>query len=151
VGLLLYDGALLFPRTESGNDFNFEILFRSPGSRLFRAVRSPRPHIGTSISGNGDTSQLYGGFTWEWQPFANAFIDGSLGLSIHDGVLKLTSPDPDREGLGSRVLFRESLELGYRFRGRYGLSFIVDHISNAGLASENDGITNVGARLGCRF
>ena len=149
VGLLLHDGALLFPRRESGHDFNFEILFRSPSWNLFRAVWSPRPHVGASISGNGDTSQLYGGFTWEWQPFGNAFIDGSLGLSAHDGALTVTRPS--REGLGLRVLFRESFELGYRFHGRYGLSFIVDHISNAGLAKENDGITNVGLRCGYRF
>jgi len=149
VGFLLHDGALLFPRRESGNDFNFEILFRSPGWKLFRAVWSPRPHVGASISGNGDTSQLYGGFTWEWQPFGNAFIDGGLGLSVHDGALTLTRPG--REGLGLRVLFRESFELGCRFHGRYGLSFIVDHISNAGLAKENDGITNVGIRCGYRF
>lgn len=148
-GFLIHDRGLFIPRRETGQDLNVEVLFRSPRWKLFQAVWSPRPHVGISISDAGQTSQLYGGFTWEWRPFGNAFIDGSLGLSVHDGHLRTSRPD--REGLGSRVLFRESIELGYRFHARHALSFIVDHISNAGLAPENDGITSTGFRYGYRF
>lgn len=149
VGFLLHDRGLFIPRRETGQDVNVEVFFRSPRWKLFEAVWSPRPHLGVSINDEGQTSQLYGGFTWEWRPFGNVFIDASLGLSVHDGHLK--TGRPDREGLGLRVLFRESLELGYRFHARHALSFIVDHISNAGLADQNDGITSTGFRYGYRF
>jgi len=148
-GILIHDRGLFIPRRETGQDLNVEVLFRSPRWKLFQAVWSPRPHVGISINDEGQTSQFYGGFTWEWRPFGNAFIDGSLGLSVHDGHLRTSRPD--REGLGSRVLFRESIELGYRFHARHALSFIVDHISNAGLTPENDGITSTGFRYGYRF
>ncbi len=149
IGVLLHDQAFLHERKETGQDLNLEVLFPSPRWKLFQAVRSPRPHLGASINNNGGTNQLYGGFTWEWRPAGNAFVNGSLGLSLHDGAL-----EPGRrglEGLGLRVLFRESVEVGYRFRARHGLSFLIDHISNAGLASENQGITSMGIRYAYRF
>lgn len=148
-GFLLHDRAFFHERREKGHDYNFEVLFPSPQWKLFKAVRSPRPHVGASINDKGDTSQLYGGFTWEWRPFANALVDGSLGLAVHDG--DLTPGRRGLEGLGLRVLFRESLEVGYRFRGRHGVSALIDHISNAGLVYENQGITSMGVRYGYRF
>ncbi len=147
--MLLHDRAFFHGRKEWGEDFNFEVLFPSPRWKPFKAVWSPRPHVGASINDKRDTSQLDAGFTWEWRPFGNAFIDGSLGLSLHDG--DLAPGRRDMEGLGLRILFRESFEVGYRIRGRHGLSFIIDHISNAGLACHNQGITSMGVRYGYRF
>ncbi len=150
VGVLLHDQALFFhERKEKGEDLNLEALFDPPPWKVIKAVLSPRPHVGVSINNKGETSQLYGGLTWEWRPFRNAFIDASLGLSLHDGDLQ--SSRRDLESLGLRVLFRESIEVGYRFYGRHGVSFVMDHISNAGIARENRGISSMGIRYGYRF
>ena len=148
-GILLHDRALFHDRKERGEDLNFEALLPPPAWKVFKAIWSPRPHVGVNVNDHGDTSQVYGGFTWEWRPFRNAFVDGSLGLSLHDGDLS-----PGRrglEGLGLRVLFRESLDVGYRFGGRHGFSLHVEHVSNAGLAPENQGISSMGARYGYRY
>ncbi len=55
------------------------------------------------------------------------------------------------KSLGSRVLFREAAEIGYEFTPKNSISVMLDHISNARLATRNEGITNVGLRYGVRF
>ncbi len=77
------------------------------------------------------------------------FANGSLGGAVHDGYLN--NAPPDRKKLGSRILFRESLELGYQVNPVVSVSAILDHISNANLASHNAGITSAGVRIGFRF
>ena len=62
----------------------------------------------------------------------------------------MTAP-PGRKRLGSRILFRESVELGYQVNPVVSVSAILDHISNANLAPRNAGITSAGARLGVQI
>jgi hypothetical protein len=49
------------------------------------------------------------------------------------------------------VLFREALELGYRINPVYQISAFVDHVSNGGLAKQNESINDLGVRFGIRF
>lgn len=132
---------------ESGIDGNIEFLFNSPD--FLEMVWSPRPHIGFSVNSDGDTSQAYLGLSWEWTIWKNLFVGFSLGGSIHDGKLKTNRTD--RNELGCRILFRESLELGYRFLGRHSISAMLDHISNANLCDKNEGLDNFGIRYGYLF
>lgn len=135
---------------ETGADVNAEFLFATPPRDVFRAIGSPRPHVGASVNTAGDTSQLYGGLTWEIRLFGHVFGNGSLGLSVHNGTLK--SDAPGAKELGYRVLFRESVEILYRFSGeRHAVSLLFDHISNANLAGANDGLETLGIRYGYRF
>jgi lipid A 3-O-deacylase len=71
---------------------------------------------------------------------------------VHDAspLTGATQP-PGRKLLGSRILFRESAELGYAVTPRVNVSGFLDHISNANLAPRNAGITSAGARLGFKF
>ena len=71
----------------------------------------------------------------------------------NDGVQGgyIDNAPPGRKNLGSRILFRESLELGYQVNPVVSVSAILDHISNANLAPHNAGITSAGARIGFRF
>ncbi len=98
----------------------------------------------------------YGGLTWTanlvdhlFAEDDSIFIAGSLGGSVNNG--KTSGEYAYRKALGSNVLFRESAELGYRFFTRYSVSAFLDHNSNAGLASRNEGLTDAGVRLGMRF
>ena len=72
---------------------------------------------------------------------------------MHSGIL--TSSDPDSvvedNEFGCRLLFRESLELGWRFNQRHSISAMIDHISNGGLCDANDGMDNAGIRYGYKF
>ena len=154
VGGLAHDVGFLGHHVEGGADVNVELLFTSPD--LLRYIGSPRPHIGGDINTSGNTSDGYFGLTWGIMLIQNlfgagdgVFANGSLGGAVHDGHL-LTAP-PDRKRLGSRILFRESLELGYQVNPVVSVSAILDHISNANLASRNAGITSAGARIGFRF
>ncbi len=149
LGILRHDHDLYHWRKESGTDINIEALFRSPRWKPFEVLFSPRPHLGMSVSTNRETSQYYAGFTWEWRPAGAFFVDGSLGLALHDGFLRAS--DPGRASLGLRLLFRESIEVGCRFGTHHGVSAILDHVSNAGLGRDNDGITNIGGRYSYRF
>jgi lipid A 3-O-deacylase len=154
IGGLAHDVGFLGRHVEGGADVNVEVLFTSPD--LLRYIGSPRPHIGADINTSGNTSDGYFGLTWGIMLIQNLFgagdgifANGSLGGAVHDGHLD-TAP-PDRKRLGSRILFRESLELGYQVNPVVSVSAILDHISNANLAPRNAGITSAGARIGFRF
>ena len=49
------------------------------------------------------------------------------------------------------MLFRGSIDLGYRFNRRHGVSAFLDHISTAKLCDENEGLEAVGVRYGYKF
>lgn len=132
-------------RRESGVDFNAEIIFFRPGLDVLWGKL--RPNLGVSINDDGDTSKAYAGALWELEGWGFLF-DAALGAAIHDG--RLDSRRHDRKRLGSRVLFRTGFDIGYGF-GPHRLMVTFDHISNAGLASPNDGLDTLGARYGYRF
>jgi lipid A 3-O-deacylase len=154
LGVLAHDIRFLGNHVEPGADINVEVLFPSPA--FLRVLWAPRPHLGLSINTAGATDYGYVGLTWSgrpWRPLLalpeGLFITGSLGGSVHDG--HLNAAPPDRKILGSRLLFRESVEAGYQLTRRLSLSVMLDHLSNLGLAPHNQGLTNFGARVGVTF
>ena len=154
LGVLAHDIRFLGNHVEPGADINVEVLFPSPA--LLRVLWAPRPHLGLSLNTAGATDYAYVGLTWSgrpWRPlFAlpeGLFAAGSLGGGVHDGH-RNTAP-PERKILGSRLLFRESVEAGYQLTRKVSLSVMLDHLSNAGLATHNQGLTNFGARIGVTF
>src|SRR5690242_4608066 len=151
-GIFYHDAGVFGSNKEDGPDLNLELRVASPD--FLSAIWSPRPHLGVHANLAGDTSQLYFGLTWTFMlwPTGGAdglFLDASLGGSAHNG--KLDTDDPDRKSLGSRVLFRESLELGYRFAEVHSISVMLDHMSNANLADRNEGLDTLGVRYGLKF
>jgi lipid A 3-O-deacylase len=154
IGGLAHDVTFGGRHVESGADVNIEILFTPPD--VLRWIGSPRPHIGADINVSGNTSDGYFGLTWGIMLIQSlfgandgVFVAGSLGGAIHDGYID--SAPAGRKRLGSRILFRESAELGYQLTPNTSVSAIVDHISNANLGNHNAGITSAGARLGFKF
>lgn len=154
LGGLAHDVTFGGRHVESGADVNLEILFTPPD--ILRWIGSPRPHLGADVNTGGNTSDGYFGLTWGIMLIQSLFgagdgiyVNGSLGGAVHDGYLN--SAPPGRKKLGSRILFRESGEVGYQLTPNLSVSAIVDHISNANLAKSNAGITSAGARLGVKF
>jgi len=147
LGLLYHDVGIVSATTEEGADVNFEALFASPD--FLEIIFSPRPHLGASINTAGDTSQLYGGLTWGLDLWGGLFVEFAFGGSVHDG--ELDANRNDKNDLGCRVLFREALELGWRFGGHHSISVMADHISNAGFCVDNDGQDTAGIRYGYKF
>ncbi len=147
LGALWHDQGPFSSNKESGFDSNVEVLFVSPD--VLGAIGSPRPHVGLSVNSAGDTSQAYLGLSWEWEFWEGTFAGFSLGGAVHDG--KKRTEELDRKELGCRVLFHESIDVGYRFDRHHGVMLHLEHSSNSKLCSTNEGLENFGIRYGYRF
>ena len=149
---------------EDGADINPELILWSPITDDMIAnappwihwALQPRPTIGGDINTAGDTDQAYVGATWSWYLTQNLFrpgdgivLDYFFGPGFNNGEVKSTSDN--RKSLGSWILFREGVDLGYQINPLWVISAHIDHISNGGLAKQNESINDVGIRLGYRF
>lgn len=145
-GLLAHSTGPISSGDESGADLNLEVLLAPVPNR---SAWFGRTAIGASINNHGDTSQLYTARAWRAElPMALEF-DYQFGISIHDGHLDDSADD--RRQFGSRVLIRQSFELGYRHHN-FRLSAIYSHASHLGLLAErNQGLDNLGMRLSLPF
>lgn len=148
IGAMAHDVGFFGGDEEEGVNVNAEILFTSPD--FMQILWSPRPHIGGSYNTSGDTSQAYLGMTWDLDLTDQIFFEFSLGGAIHDGKLD-DDPRNQRKALGCRVLFRESVALGWHFNEHHSLSLMLDHISNASLCKNNEGLDTLGIRYGYKF
>ena len=164
-GIFYHDAAIFVAPGEreehrverTGADVNLELLFVSPG--FLAPVRSPRPHVGVTVSPGGATSQAYAGLTWSWNLSDRVFFEFAGGGAVHDGQTGDPSPDPSRpistaDGekiMGCRVLFRGAVALGLRFGERQSVILALDHISNGYLCDPNPGLDTLGLRWGYRF
>lgn len=134
---------------ETGLDFALVLRGERFDGVFWQKLLSPRPHIGVNIHNQFKTSSLYAGLTWS-VPFGEIwFVSADFGGAVHNGKLDRTTND--RVALGSRVLFREALEIGVRINERWRAGVRADHMSNADLASPNDGVTTLGIMLARDF
>ena len=141
------------PNKEDGVAINGELLFRSVAD--FGEWGTLRPNLGLNIAtAEFATSSIYGGLLWQADISRRVFIDFGAGLAIHDGETSFNPPDPlinERNYLGCRAEFYLQADLGYRLSERLSAMIHVDHMSNAGICSENEGLDNTGFRLGYQF
>jgi lipid A 3-O-deacylase len=147
-GFLIHDAGVFGGRKEESEDVDLELLFVSPDA--FDFMWSPRPIVGVHINDSNDTNQLFGGLIWEWWFWRPLYIDFSFGLAVHDGAID--TEELGKKSLGSRVLFRESLELGWNFYGGHDIGVMLDHISQGNLLGDrNEGLDTLGVHYGYRF
>ena len=153
-GIAAHDVGVFGRQKEDGLDSSFEFLFRKINYNLFW-LGTPRPHIGANINMGDDTSQAYTGLTWTYKLPKRMFFNFSWGLSYHNGdtIHSANNVKTDKKELGSSLLFREAVELGWNFYGKDSISLRLDHISNAGLWGEdaNEGLDTFGIFYGYRF
>ncbi len=71
------------------------------------------------------------------------------GAAVHDGELE--TGEGGKKQLGSRLLLRIPFEIGYSISYHHRISLAFDHVSNAYLASPNEGMDTLGLRYGYRF
>lgn len=148
LGVLDHDIAIGGDHVEPGADVNGELLFVSPS--LLAPIFAPRPHLGVTINSAGKNSYAYAGLTW-LANLGDAFADLGLGGAVHDGPDEVSPFTRDHKGLGTRFLFHESTELGYRLSPTWSAAVFLDHVSNADIGRHNPGLTNLGARIGYSF
>jgi lipid A 3-O-deacylase len=130
---------------------NGELLFGRPehaySDHILDYFLRPRPHIGFSITPDEGTNQVYAGLTWDLELTGGLFVEASFGGVLHDGPTDSNDPN----SYGCSLMFRESASLGYNINEHVRVMLTVDHISNAGLCDQNQGLTNAGVRLGYRW
>ncbi|MCP5432963.1 MAG: acyloxyacyl hydrolase [Alphaproteobacteria bacterium] len=153
-GVLAHDAGLFSGPKEDGIDINAELLFPSPD--FLGILGSPRPHIGGNYSVDG-ISFGYAGLAWDWDFLDRFFVTASFGGAIHDADY-LTEDDlppgvkeSQERLLGCQVLFHLALGVGYQVTERVNVHLYADHISNATLCDNNEGLENAGARVGIKF
>jgi len=132
---------------EEGPDICAEIIFNR---RLFHLLGAAAyPNTGISLNTRGDTSKIYGGFLLQWEQIASLTFSTGFGLALHNGERETDSAD--KKSLGAQVLFRVPIEIGYTLMPNHQITIAFDHISNAYLASPNDGMDTLGIFYGYRF
>lgn len=149
VGLAAHDvdGLWSGDSKEKGPDLCAEVVFNRPLFNLFHSVAYP--NAGATINTRGDTSKIFGGFRLEWRLLPPIMVATGLGLALHSG--ERDTDQPDRKSLGSPVLFRVPIEIGWVFHPRHRVVVAFDHISNAYLFSPNQGMDTLGLIYGYRF
>ena len=103
-GLLAHSTGPVSSGVEDGTDAHVEVLFKD---KVLKAY----PSIGADINLNGDTSFLYTGLSWEGKFFDLIHLGAFFGFAIHNG--DLDTSDKDTRQYGTRVLFREALDIGF--------------------------------------
>lgn len=141
---------------------NAEVLFKAfdfgasdTDNSFLRTMLSPRLHVGTTISFDDDTaSSLYSGLTWHHGLGEYLFIETSFGGAVHNGDMdpKPINATQTTRGLGSTLLFRESVAIGANLSPDLTLVVQISHMSHADLAGDqNDGQTDLSVKLGKKF
>ncbi len=135
--------------TEIG-DVSFDVLFTSPRIDVFRWIGAPRPEIGVTANLMGDESLLHAGLTWQLPIFdTGLYLEGSLGGAIHTGYL--TDAPRDGRNLGCRVNFYERFGAGINVTENLTATLTYEHTSNWEMCEDNDGLSNIGLRVGWKF
>lgn len=142
-GLLAHSTGPYSSGKESGVDINAEVVF---AQKLLKANLA----VGMDINTNSDTSFIYSGLSWEGKFCKHLQLGAFFGLALHNG--DLDRGRSENRQLGTRILFREALEVGLYINEDISVSFMYDHYSNAGLAGKvNQGNDNLGLRLSYYF
>lgn len=140
-----------FLDTRRFEDVNVELLFSPFDLGDFNRIGAIRSHVGATVSFGGLESQVYAGLSWTWHVLDGpVFIEGSLGAALHDGAA--SGVGYPARNLGCSALFRESVSIGVAITAQASVMATLEHASHAGLCGPgNEGLTNLGLRLGWRF
>lgn len=147
LGVLKHDQGPFTDTKEDGINAHIEIRFKSPD--FLDIIWGPEPHIGANFNSKGDTSQVFAGLSYEWLIWKGLFAGISVGGAYHNG--ETDSHLVDNKDLGCKLLFRESLTLGWEITEHHKIAAIFDHISNAKICDFNEGLENFGVRYSYRF
>lgn len=148
IGVMDHDSSMFHGSRETSDpDVNFEVRFASPDFLAW--AFAPRPLIGGTLNTGNGTSFGYAGLGWTFDLTETFFIDLTFGGAVHDGETdRVTAAS---KNYGCRAQFHESASIGYRFDKSNALMLSVEHMSNAGLCDDNEGLTNTGIRYAYTF
>lgn len=162
VGLFLHDVDNLWCRNskESGTDLCIEYV-SDPSFLDLKYV------TGIFLNNHNTTNAVY---TYAKRDFdiSNFYFSIGVGLTLHDGITQTTNQiqqilvfnnkvilinhvtNNNEKQLGSRILLRLPIEIGYRYKN-YSVAVCFTHMSNAYTYNPNEGMDFVGVKVGCSF
>lgn len=141
-------------RREKGGFINAMLLFdpldSAHAANGLEIVTRPRIHIGANVGISGDTSQIFGGFSWKVPLNELFYLDFGLGGTVHNAQVPNTGSGPD---LGCSVLFHEYAGVGYQIDTHWSVTATIDHSSHASMCrgKSNQGLTHAGLAVGYKF
>jgi lipid A 3-O-deacylase len=133
---------------ELSADVTGEIFLQPVGNAAWPDFLRFRPGGGFNADLQGKTSYGYAGIQFDLLNFRHIFFDGFFGGSINNGE---ANGNVDHRALGGYLEFREAATLGYQFMPNWAVSAYIDHQSNAGFVTKNQGIETAGVRLAYIF
>lgn len=110
---------------------------------------SPRPLVGAKISLQGKTNEVFAGIAWSLPVPSPFIVEVSAGALVHDQTL--FQEYSDRPFLTNRVLFRESIAIGYEINRDWRILAFADHGSNGNLGQRNLSVNRFGIMLGAKL
>jgi hypothetical protein len=144
---------------ESGTQ-DYVVELNTARQRALHGVGSPRLGFAVSLNSAGHSNMASAGLVWDRRLWGRVYGSFDFGLGVTDGLVRPRSAAEaaDRRHarlfLGSHVLFREAVGLEWRFSPRWSLGLEFVHASNGDILGPhpyNEGINDVGLRLGHRF
>lgn len=148
LGVMDHDSSMFHNTHETSDpDINFELRFASPD--FLDWAFAPRPLIGGTVNTGSGTSFGYAGLGWTFDLTEAFFVDVTLGGAVHDG--ETNGKTATSKDFGCRAQFHESASIGYRFDKSNAVMLSVEHMSNASLCDDNEGLTNTGLRYAYTF
>jgi hypothetical protein len=136
--------------SEDGVAVSLELLtpLRGPAHHSFiEHLLNPRFHVGALAHTDDGVNLAYAGLTWDYYFTDSVFVETSFGGAVHDGETSSDSSD----SYGCSLNFRESISIGADITNSITVMATVDHMSNANLCDQNQGLTNAGVRMGYRW
>ena len=101
------------------------------------------------LNSKDDTNQFYAGLAWTFEIPKFGFVEATIGGTRHNGNTDIR--EKKKNNYGCKLLFRETVSVGFRFDRHQSVSIMLSHISNSGLCEHNDGLDNLGIRYGYQF
>lgn len=131
-------------------DVSFSALFASPDLDAFRWIGSPRPEIGATLSLAGRENLVHANLNWQFGIFDSPlYLELGLGGALTDG--QLTGAVAPARNFGCALNFYESAGIGAHLSENITATLRYEHISNLGLCTPNQGLSNIGLMVGFKF
>ncbi|QJU57939.1 acyloxyacyl hydrolase [Sphingomonas sp. AP4-R1] len=108
-------------------------------------VGGPAPYAFVSVNTDGGTNFAAAGLSWTFG--GPIYVRPGIGIAVHDGPLRRYR-GTDRIDLGSRVLFKPELAIGWQVAPRWSVEASLTHLSHAQIFShQNPGVDMAGIRV----
>ena len=131
-------------------DVSFDVLFVSPDLDAFRWIGSPRPELGATLNLDGQDSIAHLALTWQLPVFDTPiYLEGSFGAAAHTGYN--TGAPAGLKSFGCTINFYERFGIGAHVSDNITATLTYEHTSNNNYCAANDGLSNVGLRVGWKF